>query len=30
MAVGGARRVSFMQDGRPAAKTQMTVSLSGE
>jgi pyruvate dehydrogenase E2 component (dihydrolipoamide acetyltransferase) len=30
MAVGGARRVTVMKDGLPAAKTQMTVTLSGE
>lgn len=29
MAVGGSRKVAYMKDGRPAAKTQMTVALSG-
>ena len=29
MAVGGSRQVAYMAGGRPAAKTQMTVTLSG-
>lgn len=29
MAVGGSRQVAYMAGGRPATKTQMTVTLSG-